>query len=349
MCKILQDPVKKCPREEAQRLRRRRERRLLPLSFIVVVLSDMFWQHFWSFWLAACRSVSCVVRYDVPGGWRVFPETGLHLPASRSGASRQVKWAGLMFTTGSGSRYDPDFPKLASVLLESLEWADRLLIWARRSRCCCSCCCGWCCGVTGWAWPWAGNARPDSRTEPECPRTPDCWPVGRRQWRCCRGRPSPTGPRRTGRQQANVTINHQQINTVRHLLIERSRLRTQMSSCVMTTLPLRQARWSALRPSASPHVSLTCWRLPWARSRTTARRSSSAVDLSSCWPRDSSLQGNDARKRRCSYLARIQRSRSSLRGQKTGSAWSIAIDTRYDGGEGQLDWRNKHKTRVHFF
>lgn len=87
---------------------------------------------------------------------------------------------------------------------------------------------------------------------------------------------------------------------------------TQMRSCVTTTLPLRLARCSALRPSPSPHVSLTCCRLPWASSRTTERRSSSAVALSSCWPRERSMPGSDARNRRCSYFARIQRSLSSL-------------------------------------
>lgn len=81
----------------------------------------------------------------------------------------------------------------------------------------------------------------------------------------------------------------------------------------MTTLPLWLARCSALRPSPSPQVSLTCCRAPWASSRTTARRSSSAVALSSCWPSVRSAPGSDARKRRCSYFARIQRSRSSLR------------------------------------
>lgn len=87
---------------------------------------------------------------------------------------------------------------------------------------------------------------------------------------------------------------------------------TQISNCVMTMLPLWAARCSALRPSASPRVSLTCCRDPWASSRTTARRSSSAVALSSCWPRETSAHGSDAKKSRCSYFARIQRSRSSL-------------------------------------
>lgn len=87
---------------------------------------------------------------------------------------------------------------------------------------------------------------------------------------------------------------------------------TQIRSCVMTTLPLWLARCNALRPSPSPQVSLTCCRDPWASRRTTARRSSSAVALSSCWPSGRSVQGSDARKRRCSYFARIQRSRSSL-------------------------------------
>lgn len=81
----------------------------------------------------------------------------------------------------------------------------------------------------------------------------------------------------------------------------------------MTTLPLWPARCSALRPSPSPQVSLTCCREPWASSSTTERRSSSAVALSSCWPRERSVDGNEARNRRCSYFARIQRSRSSLK------------------------------------
>ena len=89
-------------------------------------------------------------------------------------------------------------------------------------------------------------------------------------------------------------------------------LLTQISSCVMTTLPLRLARCSALRPSPSPQVSLTCCRPPCASSSTTSRRSSSAVALSSCWPSDRSAPGSDATNRRCSYFARIQRSLSSL-------------------------------------
>lgn len=89
-------------------------------------------------------------------------------------------------------------------------------------------------------------------------------------------------------------------------------LRTQMRSCVITTLPLRQARCSAVRPSPSPHVSFTSSREPCASSSTTKRRSSSAVARSSCWPRVSSTHGRDATNSFCSYLARIQRSRSSL-------------------------------------
>lgn len=91
-----------------------------------------------------------------------------------------------------------------------------------------------------------------------------------------------------------------------------------MRSCVTTTLPLRLARCSALRPSPSPQVSLTCCRAPWASSRTTERRSSSAVARSSCWPSDRSALGSDARNRRCSYFARIQRSLSSLTDRTQG-------------------------------
>lgn len=87
---------------------------------------------------------------------------------------------------------------------------------------------------------------------------------------------------------------------------------TQMRSCARTTFPFRQARCSAVRPSTSPHVSFTSSREPCASSRMTARRSSSAVALSRCWPRDSSVHGSGARKSFCSYLARIQRSFSSL-------------------------------------
>lgn len=118
------------------------------------------------------------------------------------------------------------------------------------------------------------------------------------------------------RQQVHAVLRdkHQNIRTAIGAAGGRGRGRTQMRSCVTTTLPLRQARWSALRPSASPHVSLTCWRLPWARSSTTARWSSSAAARSSCWPSGRSAAGSGARKRRCSYFARIQRSRSSLGG-----------------------------------
>lgn len=90
-------------------------------------------------------------------------------------------------------------------------------------------------------------------------------------------------------------------------------VRTQMRSCVITTLPLRQARCSAVRPSPSPHVSFTSSREPCASSSTTKRRSSSAVACSSCCPRVRSTHGRDATNNFCSYLARIQRSRSSLK------------------------------------
>lgn len=187
-----------------ERLRWRQAHRLLPLSFTMMLFFDMFWL-FRSVWSAGGRSVSRVMRYDVrPPSARLrqlFPWVFPNVP---------FKWAGFMFTTDSGSQYNPAFPKLCFCLVpKSPESAARLVIWARRSQCCCSCCCGWCCGVGGWAWPWAGNARPDSRIEPECPRTPDCWPVGRRPSRCCRGRPSPKGPRRTGGQKANGRINEE--------------------------------------------------------------------------------------------------------------------------------------------
>lgn len=93
---------------------------------------------------------------------------------------------------------------------------------------------------------------------------------------------------------------------------------TQMRSWARTTLPFRQARCSAVRPSTSPHVSFTSSREPCASSRMTARRSSSAVARSRCWPRDSSVHGSGARKSFCSYLARIQRSFSSLQEPTTG-------------------------------
>lgn len=92
----------------------------------------------------------------------------------------------------------------------------------------------------------------------------------------------------------------------------RVHLHTQIRSCVITTLPLQQARCSAVRPSPSPHVSFTSSREPCASSSTTKRRSSSAVARSSCWPIVSSTHGRDATNSFCSYLARIQRSRSSL-------------------------------------
>lgn len=71
---------------------------------------------------------------------------------------------------------------------------------------------------------------------------------------------------------------------------------TQMSSWARATLPFRQARCSAVRPSASRRS-----RSPrpgaCASSRMTVRRSSSAVARSRCWPRDSSMQGSGARRR----------------------------------------------------
>ena len=85
-----------------------------------------------------------------------------------------------------------------------------------------------------------------------------------------------------------------------------------MRSWARTTLPFRQARCSAVRPSPSPQVSFTSSREPCASSKMTIRRSSSAVARSRCWPRDSSVHDSGARKSFCSYLARIHRSFSSL-------------------------------------
>lgn len=87
---------------------------------------------------------------------------------------------------------------------------------------------------------------------------------------------------------------------------------TQIRSCTNTTFPFLQARCRAVRPSPSPQVSFTSSRVPWARSRMTVRRSSSAVALRRCWPRESSRHCSGARKSFCSYFARIQRSFSSL-------------------------------------
>lgn len=85
-----------------------------------------------------------------------------------------------------------------------------------------------------------------------------------------------------------------------------------MRSCTSTTFPLRQARCRAVRPSPSPQVSFTSSRVPWASSRITVRKSSSAVALRRCWPRESSRHCSGARKSFCLYLARIQSSFSSL-------------------------------------
>ncbi len=86
-----------------------------------------------------------------------------------------------------------------------------------------------------------------------------------------------------------------------------------MSSCVITTFPLRQARCRAVRPSPSPQVSLTSSLEPWASSMTTKRKSSSTVARSNCGPKVSSVHVSDAKNNFCSYLALIQRSRSSLK------------------------------------
>lgn len=87
---------------------------------------------------------------------------------------------------------------------------------------------------------------------------------------------------------------------------------TQIKSCTNTTFPFLHAKWRAVRPSPSPQVSFTSSRVPWARSRMTVRKSSSAVALRRCWPRESSRHCSGARKSFCSYFARIQRSFSSL-------------------------------------
>lgn len=94
-----------------------------------------------------------------------------------------------------------------------------------------------------------------------------------------------------------------------------------MRSCTSTTFPFRQARCRAVRPSPSPQVSFTSSRVPWARSRITVRKSSSAVALRRCWPRESSRHCSGARKSFCSYFARIQSSFSSL-GKPEGTGHS---------------------------
>lgn len=114
-------------------------------------------------------------------------------------------------------------------------------------------------------------------------------------------------------------------------LQQQQRALTQMRSCSSTTLPLRQARCRAVRLSPSPQVSLTSSRVPWASSRITVRKSSSAVALRRCWPRDSSRHCSGARKSFCSYLARIQSSFSSL-GKPEGTGHSHLVSQPTKGG-----------------
>lgn len=107
--------------------------------------------------------------------------------------------------------------------------------------------------------------------------------------------------------------------------LRRQQVLTQIKSCTNTTFPFLHAKCRAVRPSPSPQVSFTSSRVPWARSRMTVRKSSSAVALRRCWPRESSRHCSGARKSFCSYFARIQRSFSSLEKQKgmckTAPAW----------------------------
>lgn len=91
---------------------------------------------------------------------------------------------------------------------------------------------------------------------------------------------------------------------------------TQMSSWVMTTLAIAHDRCRAVRPSPSPYVSLTSSLVPCASSSTTNLRSSSTTARSSCCPRGTSDWGSPTRNSFCSYLARIQRSFSSLEKRK---------------------------------
>lgn len=88
-----------------------------------------------------------------------------------------------------------------------------------------------------------------------------------------------------------------------------------MSSCVKTTLAMALDRCRAVLPSPSPYVSFTSSLDPWASSITSSRRSSSTTARSSCCPSGTSELGSGARKSLCSYLARIQRSFSSLQAQ----------------------------------
>uniref|UniRef100_A0A8B9DS93 Uncharacterized protein n=1 Tax=Anser cygnoides TaxID=8845 RepID=A0A8B9DS93_ANSCY len=88
----------------------------------------------------------------------------------------------------------------------------------------------------------------------------------------------------------------------------------------MTTRAMSQARCSAVRRSLS--LTPSCSFLLWARSSSTASRSFSCTACRSCSPSGASAAGSGARNSRCSYLARIHDSRSSLRGQvASGDVW----------------------------
>lgn len=108
---------------------------------------------------------------------------------------------------------------------------------------------------------------------------------------------------------------------------------TQMSSWVMTTLAIAQERCRAVRPSPSPYVSLTSSLVPCASSSTTNLRSSSTTARSNCCPRGTSDWGRPTRKSFCSYLARIQRSFSSLEEDKRQ-------------GHGRLSFRWRSRLRL---
>lgn len=91
---------------------------------------------------------------------------------------------------------------------------------------------------------------------------------------------------------------------------------TQTRRWVMTTWDRSQATCRAVRRSLSPVGAVICSLELCASSNNTAPRSWSSTAWKSWHPRDSSEGGNGARNNRCSYLARIQDSRSSLRRQK---------------------------------
>lgn len=106
--------------------------------------------------------------------------------------------------------------------------------------------------------------------------------------------------------------------------VNTKKIRTQMSSCVMTTSPSWQAACRAVRGSEGEPAggALICSLVLWARRSSSLGRSLSVTADSShtgtpssgsCAP-EAGTRG--ATKARCSYLARIHDSRSSLEKQK---------------------------------